>query len=351
MGRRREHGVKLPDGVHRVTARGKVYYYAWRGKGAPRLPDPETDPEGFAKALRLAHGMPAHKKGSIAALIAEFAGDEHTPPSAEWQALKPASQRDYRWHLNVVLERWGEFQADAIRPAHIREIRNSFGDRPVLANHLLSVIRVLWSFGREHNWPLGDPAAEVKRYRVKSDGRKPWPAWAFEIAEGHFRPELRRLYFLGRYTGQRLSDCLAMHWRMIDAETIRVRQSKTDKEIIIPIHPALRPELDRARQEGTLYLVSRADGRPYSPQDFQAMWSREMKKAPQKRIKDEGFSFHGLRKNAVTALAVAGCDPSEIRSITGQTLQMVNHYLGTWEQPTLAKSAMAKWAKHLEEGE
>ena len=26
------------EGVYRVTAKGRTYYYAWRGKGAPRQP-------------------------------------------------------------------------------------------------------------------------------------------------------------------------------------------------------------------------------------------------------------------------------------------------------------------------
>ena len=341
--------MELPKGVHRVVSRGHAYYYWQPGRGTPAaekrvaLPDPEADPVAFAAKVRLLQGRPKIEPGTIAELIVQYRGDEDEEPSAAWSRLKPATQKDYGWHLNVIRERWGDYQAADIMPDHVRELRNSFEDRPVLANHLLAVLSTLYAWAMEHNWQVRNPCTDVRRFPVKSDGRKPWPTWAFDVAESSFRPELRRLYFLGRYTGQRLSDCLEMRLEQIDGDYLHVSQSKTGKALRIRTHTRLRPELAAARTDGRLFIVSRPDGTPFSPQDYQAMWGREMQKTPQEKVRKAGLSFHGLRKNAVVALAEAGCTTSQIAAITGQTQKIVEHYLASWNQGRLADQAMDAW--------
>lgn len=332
--------MKLPDGIHRVTTRGRVYYYAWRGKGAPRLPDPEADPDAFWTAWRALQNAPEARDGTVAALVRDYRA------SSAWAKLKPATRKTYGWHLDRIVEMWGDFRAGDIQAAHVRAYRNTMEDRPTLANHALAIMRAAWAWGREHEWQLGDPAGDVKRLAVKTKGKAPWPAWALEIADQHFRPEMRRAVFLALYTGQRLSDVLAMRLADVEDGHIRVRQSKTGWSGSVPIHPELAREIDAARADGRLYMVSRPDGRPFTPQDWQALWTREMAKEPQAKIRKAGLSFHGLRKSAVVELARAGCSPVEIAAITGQSLAMVEHYLSDWKQKELAGRAMGRWAAH-----
>jgi integrase len=58
----------------------------------------------------------------------------------------------------------------------------------------------------------------------------------------------------------------------------------------------------------------------------------------------DGYSIHGLRKNAAVALADAGCSEFEIMAITGhRTVAMVAHYAKRRDQRLHARSAMDKW--------
>jgi integrase len=58
----------------------------------------------------------------------------------------------------------------------------------------------------------------------------------------------------------------------------------------------------------------------------------------------DGYSIHGLRKNAAVALADAGCSTMEIAAITGhKTLTMVEHYSKKRDQQIHARSAIGKW--------
>lgn len=53
--------------------------------------------------------------------------------------------------------------------------------------------------------------------------------------------------------------------------------------------------------------------------------------------------FHGLRKSAVVTLLEAGCTAAEVAAITGQSMQMVEHYARQVNQKKLAAAAILEW--------
>jgi sialic acid synthase SpsE len=67
----------------------------------------------------------------------------------------------------------------------------------------------------------------------------------------------------------------------------------------------------------------------------------------QKWAKDRGYEVvpHGLRKNAVNALLEAECSFAEIAAITGQTLQMIEHYGKERDGLHLSRSAVVKFER------
>ena len=58
-----------------------------------------------------------------------------------------------------------------------------------------------------------------------------------------------------------------------------------------------------------------------------------------------GLVFHGPRKSAVVFLIEASCSPAEVAPITGQTMQMVEHYAKQVNQKKLARAAILKWER------
>ena len=61
--------------------------------------------------------------------------------------------------------------------------------------------------------------------------------------------EVRVVYYLGMFTGQRLKDCVLLRWSKVDLnrDRIWVKQFKTGKEVTIPIAPELKEVLLEAR--------------------------------------------------------------------------------------------------------
>jgi integrase len=64
------------------------------------------------------------------------------------------------------------------------------------------------------------------------------------------KAELRALFFLGAFTGQRMKDCALLQWHKVDMvrQRIGVVQFKTEKEVTIPMAPRLLQVLKEAEE-------------------------------------------------------------------------------------------------------
>ncbi len=126
-----------------------------------------------------------------------------------------------------------------------------------------------------------------------------------------------------------------MGWQHVTGDLIKVRQEKTDKPLLIAMHPELMRILIAVPRTNMSFLVTER-GAPFTAAGF-GNWFREQCDAaglPQ-------CSFHGLRKAAATRLANAGCSASQIAAITGhKTLGEVAHYTAAADQQRLARQAL-----------
>lgn len=119
---------------------------------------------------------------------------------------------------------------------------------------------------------------------------------------------------------------------------ISLRTKKTGGEIIIPIHSSLQQELDKHFPVGSLFLMPKEHGGQAS---VNSIW-----KYFRQHFSVHGFenspTTHGLRKNALKALAESECSPREIRTITGQSLRIIEHYAREYDRRNLAHGATLK---------
>ncbi len=168
---------------------------------------------------------------------------------------------------------------------------------------------------------------------------EPWPAIALEKFSTEAQTPMHRrafaLFALHRpATWGRDPDGLAtLSGRRNKRRTRQNRQTAN----LFPAHRDLRAEIDNIERQQFMMLHT-TKGKPFGPVYFGAWFKREMT-----RLGFGGLQLHGLRKNAVNALLEAGCSEAETASITGQSLQVVQHYAKKVNQPRLAGSAIRKW--------
>jgi integrase len=143
------------------------------------------------------------------------------------------------------------------------------------------------------------------------------------------------------YTGLRASDAVLLKRSSIESGAIRTRTKKTNTPVVIPIHAALQAELAKPLPVESLYLVPGRRGQQMSVPAISSAIKRQFEMLGH----DDRPPMHGLRKNAVTALIEAGCKPRQIQAITGQSLQMIEHYGQDYDRENLAAEAIHIWER------
>jgi integrase len=321
-------------GVAVKTAKGRNYYYWTKATPWERLPDPARDPDGFMRKLAHLQRVALRTEQASAGTLANAIRLYRKHP--DFTDRSASTQRTYGMYLDRLLEVFPAASLREItRPLVQRYVMDEHADTRGAANMMLRVLHNVfkWAGGRETG--LIDPTVGIKEY--DGDEYQPWPdhllAAALASPDLHFRAAVA----LHLYTGQRTGDVCAMTWNALTEDgRIPVKQQKTGTALLIPIHWKLT-EILAESPRGAIAMLTNRQGRPLKTHTFRE-WVGEFAEAHGTHLVP-----HGLRKNAVNALLEATCSTAEVSSITGQSLQMVEHYAKQRNQGRIATVAMGKW--------
>ena len=160
------------------------------------------------------------------------------------------------------------------------------------------------------------------------------------------KPEIRVIYHLGMYTGQRLKDCVLLQWRSIDLERRRiwVKQFKTGKEVTIPIAAKLLSVLLEARQWQSNDYVCPQTAERYNHLDkigknignnlvnldvlrvIRWIGVEPSVAVPGRKRKVTQYGFHSLRHTFASHCAEAGVPKAVLLSILGTDSEIADKY-------------------------
>jgi len=160
------------------------------------------------------------------------------------------------------------------------------------------------------------------------------------------KPEIRVLYYLGMFTGQRLKDCVLLRWDKIDLERRRIwiKQFKTGKEVTIPIagklEVALRQALEWRSDEYVLpkcaarYKKTDANGKNVGNNLINIDALRVIRwigltpsvELEGRKKKVTVYGFHSLRHSFASHCAEAGVPKAVVLSILGTDSDIVDKY-------------------------
>lgn len=256
---------------------------------------------------------------------------EHYRLSEHYQNLRPNSKTAYEYAYRIAHQVLGSCPVVQLTPPVMQEFFDQFADKPgtmkVVRTAFVSLEKWAILRGHWHKYPI-IRATEAKG---KLGAREPWSEQEVQLALTHAKPWLARAVLLARTTGQRASDLCTMKWTDINRDDdgyprIAVIQQKTGLQLWVPIVPELEVALEQwDRSLG--YLLTKADGRSWTPKDLANTWRRERESNPAlEPLKAKKLSLHGLRASAVIALRRAGWTDAEVASFVGMSEQMVARY-------------------------
>lgn len=244
--------------------------------------------------------------------------------SPRYRNLKPRTGLDYDKYLDFFREIMGAANPAKMQRKDVIRLRDENADKVYFANYSLRVLRVLMEHCVDLGWRDSNPARGVPELKSqKRHEREPWPeelleAYRAECAIG-LRERLVMELCVG--TGQRIGDVLNMRWSNIEDGGFSLKQSKTSKELWVPILPELQAALDAASRH-SVYILTNERGTN--------RWSYRGASAAVRKVRERigalGYDIHSWRYNAACELVEAGCSDDLVAAVTGQSPAMVLHY-------------------------
>jgi len=327
--------------VHKKVAKGKTYYYFDLGKDElgkrvlRRLPDPRS--HKFASAYQAAKGMRTRRDHRETVKSFDWLVRIYEK-SPEFRSKAENTKRLYSRHLAYANE---EFRKNGrswplaiITAEHAVTLRDKYAETPGKANAILKSLGAIYAWAAKPGRKYVGENITTDVDLLEGGEHEAWPIGLVE--EALEDPQMRLPVGLLYFTGQRIGDVVKMGRGNIAGGVLALTQQKTGKKLRIRIHKRLRAILDADAPNALLFLVNE-HGKPLTESG--------LRQRIQKWAKDRGFRIvpHGLRRNAVNALLQASCSSAEVASITGQSLQMIEHYSKERDGEELSSSAILKF--------
>jgi integrase len=316
-------------GIAKVTAKGRTYWYAWRG--GPRLRGEPGSPE-FVASYREAHEtLRAPDTSRFRSLVVLYRA------SSDYEALAPSTKRNWAPWLDRIADHFGELQVaqfdrpDKIRPV-IRQWRNRWANTPRAADYALQVLSRILSYAVDPLGKLaGNPCEGIKTLYSGDRSEIIWTDADIAALKKTCSAEIGHAVDLASHTGLRLSDLLRLSWSHVGEDAITIATGKGRRrraEAIVPLYDTLRRVLDEIPKRSTTVLTS-SRRRPWTANGFGSSFNKAKIDA---KLTDADLHFHDLRGTAATRFYIAGLPERVIAEIMGweeeHVARIIRRYVG-----------------------
>src|SRR5215469_7470692 len=197
-------------GVAKVTAKGRTYYYAWRG--GPRLRGEPGTPEFVASYFDAHETRRRPNPDRFRTLVVSYKA------SGDYHGLAASTVRNWAPWLDRIAEYFGELRIaqfdrpEKIRPL-IRQWRNKWADKPRSADYALQVLsRVLAHAVDPLGRIAGNPCEGIKRLYSSNRSEIIWTEADIAEFKAVCTRELAHAVDLAGHTGLRLGDLIRASW-------------------------------------------------------------------------------------------------------------------------------------------
>lgn len=243
----------------------------------------------------------------------------------------------------TVSKKMGEAPFEDLHSKAIRRILDRKAETPEAANNWLKSIRAVFKWANEQEHAAHNPAKNIAKTRVKTDGFHAWTIDEVAQFEDFYpigtKPRLALALLL--YTGCRRADVVAFGKQHIRDGWLTYTQDKNRRTnpvtLSLPVLPALA-EIIAATPTGDLQFVVTESGSSYTNEGFGKQFRKWATRAGLPHC-----TPHGLRKAGAIRAAGAGVTANELMAMFGwRDIKQAELYTRAADQKTLASGGMEK---------
>ncbi|HKU63818.1 MAG TPA: site-specific integrase [Rhizomicrobium sp.] len=329
-------------GLFKVKAKGKYYYYAWRG--GPRI-EAEFGTTEFLQEFIDARAPAHYDKSKMGAWVGLYRASD------AYQTLSDNTKRNWAPLLDNIKAHFGNWPVRLFNRADIRQdIRrwlNRWRGKDRMADLAKQVLSRLCSFIAADGFLTTNPCLEIpSRYR-NNRADKIWTEDDLDALKATASPEIYNAAMLAAFTGLRQGDLLRLTWGRIGDLAIDLKTSKSRgrRSALIPLYKGLRDVLKAIPKDATTVLTT-THKRPWRS-GFRSSWEKAVTRAG---LGDRELHFHDLRGTAATKFYAAGLAPREIADILGWSPERVEELLDRYVlRDELLRARILKIERHENE--
>lgn len=293
--------------VYKVTAKGKTYLYAWRGKGAPRLVSKPGTPEFVQELATALATRKSGDKTKLSGLIARYKASD------DWSRISEKQRKGWAPWLDKIQVEFGDtslmaFDRPGMTPV-IRGWRDKYRATPRAADVALEAFSRLMSFARAEGKLTLNVVTPIPRLYKANRAEIIWTDEDIDRLRQTAPEAIMWAVEMAMLTGLRQGDLLRLSWSHVGKHAIEIQTSKSGKTLtaLVPMHAALRAALAKIPKRATTVLTG-SEGRPWKT-GFGSSWQKAVQKAGIDK------HFHDLRGTAATKLFKAGFKVREIAAV------------------------------------
>lgn len=385
------HSIKLETGTVYQTEKGGTYYFRYQvnkerkcvslrtrnqeealKKAKELLPVIKSDNlEVISTHVKVAKNLAQKQRSLPVKMIWEVYSnhpDKATPATVHEELSYQATLQEFLFQLDPRITQFAQITADhAVKYASFlkqKDLSVSTHNRKII--RLRKIFSTLQSYRAEEN-PFAAPSLRRKPREEQDNMVRRIPFTreeeerlrqllddpAYKIMN---KEELKTVFYVGMYTGQRMKDCVLARWDQVDLENRRifVKQFKTGKEVSIPLAAPLWKLLTEVKaQELSPVYISPNVAERYRKKDARGKVvgdnyinldiMRVIKwlglptsvEIPGRKRKVTVRGFHSLRHSFCTHCAEAGVAKAVVQSILGaesSILDRIYTHIGTEAQ-------------------
>jgi integrase len=294
-------------GLAKVKAKGRTYWYAWRG--GPRLVGQPGSPEFIVSYNAAIEERRTPDKNRFRFVVASYKA------STDYKKLAQSTRDQWGKWLDRITDYFGELRiAQFDRPEKIRPVirrwRNQWADTPRTADYAMQVLSRVLAHAVELGGVAGNPCEGIKRLYENDRSEIIWTDQDVARIKATCSAEIALAVDLAGHTGLRLGDLVRLSWSHVgeDAIIIKTGKSKQRREAIIPLYGALREVLARIPKLATTILTN-SRRRPWTPDGFGSSFNKAKIDAG---MSEMDLHFNDLRGTAATKFYIAGFTMREI---------------------------------------
>lgn len=300
-------------GIAKVTAKGRIYYYAWRG--GPRLNGKPGSPEfmgSYNAAIENRRTPDTSRFRSVVTLY---------KASDDYRSLANSTKKNWGPWLDRIANYFGKLQISQFdRPEKIRPIirrwRNQWSEKPRSADYGVQVLSRVLSYAVD---PLGkiagNPCEGVKQLYSANRSEIIWTEVDISQLKQTCSIEIAQAVDIASHTGLRLGDLLRLSWSHIGEHAITIPTGKSNRrrEAIIPLYDDLKRILGAIPRRSTTILTN-SRHRPWTVDGFGSSFNKAKADAG---LNHRDLHFHDLRGTAATRFYLAKLSERVIAEIMG----------------------------------